>query len=47
MGCVANFLKPTRAIQTNIADNRWLCAGSLALPSIARLHAFLKELIGL
>ena len=25
MGCIANFLRPTRAIQTSIADNRWLC----------------------
>jgi hypothetical protein len=47
MGCIANFLKPTRAIQTSIEDNRWLCAESLALPNIAKLHAFLKDLIGL
>ncbi len=47
MGCIANFLKPTRAIQTSIDKNRWLCEDSLALPNIARLHAFLKELIGL
>lgn len=25
MGCIANFLKPARAIQTSIADNRWVC----------------------
>lgn len=47
MGCIANFLRPTRAIQTSIADNRWLCDESSALPNIARLHAFLKDLIEL
>ena len=47
MGCIANFLRPTKAIQTSIADNRWLCEESLALPDIANLHVFLKDLIGL
>ena len=44
MGCIGNFLRPTRAIQTSIADNRWVCDQSLALPN---LHAFLKDLIEL
>jgi len=47
MGCIANFLRPTKAIQTSIEDNRWLCDESLALPRIAKLNAFLKDLIGL
>jgi hypothetical protein len=47
MGCIANFLRPAKAIQTSIADNRWVCEETLALPSIAALHAFLKDLIGL
>ena len=47
MGCIANFLRPAKAIQTSIADNRWLREESLALPNIARLDTFLKDLIGL
>ena len=47
MGCIANFLKPAKAIQASIEDNRWLCGESLTLPNIATLHAFLKDLIGL
>ena len=47
MGCIANFLRPAKAIQTSIADNRWVCEESLALPSIASLDAFLKDLIDL
>jgi hypothetical protein len=47
MGCIANFLRPAKAIQTSIADNRWLCDESLALPTIARLDAFIQDLIGL
>jgi hypothetical protein len=47
MGCIANFLKPSKAIQTSIEDNRWLCEESLALTNIARLNVFLKELTGL
>lgn len=47
MGCIANFLRPAKAIQTSIADNRWLCEESLALPNIAKLHAFLTDLISL
>lgn len=47
MGCIANFLRPAKAIQTSIADNRWLCDDSLTLPNIARLNAFLKDLLGL
>ncbi len=47
MGCIANFLKPSKAIQTSIEDNRWLCEESHALTNIARLNVFLKELTGL
>jgi hypothetical protein len=47
MGCIANFLRPAKAIQTSIADNRWLREESLALPNIATLDTFLKDLIGL
>jgi len=46
VGCIANFLRPTRAIQVSIADNRWLCNECLAIPVIAKLQAFLKDLIG-
>ncbi|HXM44623.1 MAG TPA: DUF3226 domain-containing protein [Bryobacteraceae bacterium] len=46
-GCIANFLRPAKAIQTSIEDNRWVCEESLALPRIAALHAFLQDLIGL
>ena len=46
VGCVGNFLKPERAIQVSIADNRWVCDESLALPRIAAVHSFLKDLIG-
>ena len=47
MGCIANFLRPTRAIQNSIEDNRWLCNESLALGNISKLDAFLKVLLGL
>jgi len=47
MGCVANFLKPAKAIQNSIEDNRWLCSESLALDNISKLDNFLKVLVGL
>jgi hypothetical protein len=47
MGCISNFLRPTRAIQNSIADNRWLGEESLELPTVAQLYGFLKDLIDL
>jgi Protein of unknown function (DUF3226) len=45
VGTIANFLKPARAIQNSIEDNRWLCSASLDLENIGKLHAFLKALL--
>jgi hypothetical protein len=45
--CISSVLKPGKTIQTSIQDNRWLDAGSLALPSVAKVTAFLRQLLNI
>lgn len=42
---MASILKPGKAIQVSIQDNRWLEGDALHLPRIAALSAFLNELL--
>lgn len=42
---MAGILKPGRAIQVSLQDNRWLGPGSLHLPRIKTLHEFLRNLL--
>lgn len=44
---IAAVLKPGKAIQTSIQDNRWLEGPTLDLPRIVALRGFLGELMGL
>ena len=44
---IAAVLKPGKAIQTSIQDNRWLEGPTLELPRIVALRGFLGELMGL
>jgi hypothetical protein len=45
VACMASILKPGKAIQTSIQDNRWLEGPALDLPRIAAVGRFLKELL--
>lgn len=42
---IGNFLRPGKAIQVSIQENRWLEADSLQLPRIKALHQFLEALL--
>jgi hypothetical protein len=42
---IASVLKPGRAIQVSIQDNRWLSSRTLAEPKVALLRQFLRDLI--
>ncbi len=45
LGCVANFLRPTGAIQNSIEDNNWLSQPTIALVKIETLFQFVKDLL--
>jgi hypothetical protein len=47
VGCIANYLRPGRAVQNSIEDNRWLCADTLALTKIRNIQEFLRDLLDL
>lgn len=47
VGCVANVLRPGKAIQVSIQDNRWLDGAGLELPRISVVRQFLVDLFGL
>jgi hypothetical protein len=47
VACVAGILKPGKAIQVSIQDNRWLDAQALSLPRIHAVQQFLKDLLAL
>jgi hypothetical protein len=44
---IASVLRPGKAVQTSIQDNRWLEAQALSLPRILTLRQFLKDLLAL
>ena len=45
-GCIANALRPGRAMQTSIHDNDWVSYRTIDLPTISGFRAFLRSLIG-
>jgi hypothetical protein len=45
VACMAGILKPGKAIQVSIQDNRWLEETALSLPRIAAVSQFLRELL--
>jgi hypothetical protein len=45
VGVIASVLKPGKAIQNSISDNRWLEGSAKALPRIEELRRFLRELL--
>lgn len=46
VACVADILKPGMSIQVSIDQNRWICEMTEGLPRIAKLSAFLSDLVG-
>jgi hypothetical protein len=46
VAAMSAVLKPGKAVQVSIQDNRWLEGSTLALPRITALRAFLDELLG-
>jgi len=42
---IVGVLKPGKAVQMSIQDNRWLEAQALSLPSILKVQQFLKDLL--
>jgi len=47
IGAMASVLKPGKAVQTSLQDNRWLRDQALAIPRIAAVQTFLAELFEL
>lgn len=47
IGSMASILKPGKAVQVSIQDNRWLTGPALALPRVRAISAFLEELLEL
>lgn len=46
-GCIANILRPGKAIQVSIQDNNWISEHTLHLSELATLHQFLVQLFDL
>lgn len=46
-GCIGNVLRPGKAIQVSIEDNRWVSKETLGITEIAAMNQFLKELFDL
>ncbi len=47
LGAMASILKPGKAIQNSLRDNRWLEGAALAQPRIRQLMEFLAQLLDL
>lgn len=47
VSCIASILKPGKAVQTSIQDNRWIDGPSRDLPRIAAFGAFIEKLLGI
>lgn len=47
IGSMASILKPGKAMQVSIQDNRWLEGDTFNLPGIQAISAFLKQLLRL
>lgn len=47
VGSIASILRPGKALQVSIQDNRWLSGNTLVLPKILAIQNFLKSLFDL
>ncbi len=47
LGSMASILRPGKAIQVSLQDNRWLCDTALVLPRVKALQDFLLNLLEL
>ncbi|RKZ50692.1 MAG: hypothetical protein DRR16_02325 [Candidatus Parabeggiatoa sp. nov. 3] len=47
VGCIANVLRPGKAVQVSIQDNRWITEETVRLPSLAHFDTFLQDLFAL
>jgi hypothetical protein len=47
IGAISSVLKPGSTIQTSILRDRWICAATMAIPRIASLTQFLRNVCGL
>ncbi|MRG94097.1 DUF3226 domain-containing protein [Polyangium spumosum] len=47
VACIAGVLRPGKAVQVSIQDNRWLEGASCELPRIKAVRVFLYELLGI
>ena len=47
VGCVGNVLRPGKAIQVSIQDNKWVSRRTLNLPEVVTFNDFLKGLFNL
>ncbi len=45
MGCISSVLKPMRAIQNSIEDNRWVSDKTLTLANVQSVKNFLEQLL--
>ena len=45
MGCISSVLKPMRAIQNSIEDNRWVSDETLTLANVQSAKNFLEQLL--
>lgn len=47
VGCIANVLRPGKANQVTIQDNKWICTETLNLVPVQRLTQFITDLLDL
>lgn len=47
VACIASFLRPGKATQVSLQDNRWLEAPIARFPQVAAIHDFLASLLEL
>jgi hypothetical protein len=45
LGCIANVLRPGKAVQVSIQDNRWVTEETVRLPLMADFDQFLQDLL--
>jgi hypothetical protein len=45
VGCIANILKPGKANQVSIQDNKWICTETTIIDSVKKLKEFIEQLI--
>jgi len=47
VGCISNILRPGKAVQVSVQDNRWIDANTFELPHIQSIIDFLTEVLEL